>query len=458
MFSKLVFTAFSMLFLFSCTTQKPLTPKDIPANVYYYTAEEAVYCKSKEFIRKSDGRRVNLIGMVHIADPQFYRKVQEEIDKADVVLEEAVDGLPTPQDIYLFNLQTRAQSLLHLASQTDALESSEKWISADLNMNDDPEHGMNWALSPFLLPYEMVKGEPVFLYEKIKRTLFWMTGNRQSYVEATRKESFLEFNKDFMHVGEEDEEKEERLKKAKDKDKFILDIRNENVIKVLEKKLEDKEITTVAIPWGAAHGEGLEKLLLEKGFEETTSHWNKAIAISDLKSNKPDLSKSEYFSFHIPYVLRYDSYLDSGFLSLTPLYLFYSNFTETEKLNLLAWGLGLYTFSDEESSSGGIILGTVSYDFDKESSSIKLAYGALLNLEKDQESNHFSTAMAALSAGRENKTDYFKLLWGHLLSIKNGKENQFRILPSFFGAPLLYEYSQNEEEEGKHKFLLFFEI
>ena len=93
---KLLLMALTAVLLASCGIGLPDYYEAPQEGYNYYSGAKEYgnhYCKVRVHSSET-GKKVTLIGMIHIGDQSFYRQVDVELDKADLVLEEGIHGLP----------------------------------------------------------------------------------------------------------------------------------------------------------------------------------------------------------------------------------------------------------------------------------------------------------------------------------------------------------------------------
>jgi hypothetical protein len=304
---KLLFTLLGLAFVCSCTSipEEALTEPPKDRYSYYSGAREYgnFYCKLQEFTQVETGKTVTLTGMIHIADQSFYTQIDKELDKADLILEEGVHGLPSFGinkyfANYSFSIINRLTPIQGLVQQNHALKKRKNYISADMSISELNAQGN--FLTPLIqliaLPLIIVGSEPYLLY-------YWgKTGLASATSETWLQESEAALRHDMllsMHMTDSP---------AKVLIPGIIDARNALVIKKLTQNLAKEGIHSVAIPWGAAHMPGLEKDLLASGFTKSKPEtWLRSIAVSDYLKQPTEFDE-KIDSWGIPYVYSSEVY------------------------------------------------------------------------------------------------------------------------------------------------------
>lgn len=291
-----------------------------------------VQCLQQTFVHPETGKTVELLGMIHIADGAFYKKVQERLDAADVVLMEGVSGSTSLSlfDLHLrytMSFMKRSASMLNLSEQHASLKDNGNWRNADWTLEQfKKESGFGQTLiQAITLPITVVVGEPSMFLTRLSVGF----GQNASWPWADSLQSHYRHEL-FQNVG----------KQAKDSQiqnaiyKGIIEGRNQEVLKHMDEALLEDDTKHVLIPWGAAHLPSLEKSLLERGFKKKEGKWLRAICAKDISEHG---GRDE---FVIPYVFRRTSYMcDQEELAFL-LDLFYFYRSDKYNSNEFLWSLG----------------------------------------------------------------------------------------------------------------------
>jgi hypothetical protein len=209
------------------------------------------------------GRRVDLVGAVHIADLAYYREVQRLLEQVDVVLYEMVkpkDARPgdkppeTPEgEFSVRDLQKRMGEWFGLKFQLDAISYDRPhFLHADLTLEQftgaaggSAMGDQVKALGPMLKLLDgMMQGAG-----GMRRTLKGMLGKMLGGLKPEQLGAML----------------------GDDTLELLIDRRNETCVRcLLDVPAESKK---VAIFYGAAHLPDLEKRLKAQGYERAGARW-----------------------------------------------------------------------------------------------------------------------------------------------------------------------------------------
>lgn len=244
---------------------------------------------SSEFIRyKSDGPEsglqvavtdyvcsgttVSLFGVVHIADPDYYKKVQASLDTYDSVLYEGVGGdkqkmiEQKKKPSALSTLQHLAGDVLGLDFQLDDIDYTRKnLVHADVESMDELKEKMDGeSVTPmgqyvkeeqleFLKPILDVAGPLV--KQLLKTQPKWQNDIKSKLAQS-------------LSNSDVNAQLSPKMFKA-----IVLD-RNEIVINVLKDQLKNHpEKRNIAIFFGAAHMSDLQKRLNTIGYTQKSKKW-----------------------------------------------------------------------------------------------------------------------------------------------------------------------------------------
>jgi len=213
---------------------------------------------------------VTLYGVVHIADADYYKKVQKDLDGYDAVLYEGVGGdkqkmaEQSQSPSLLSMIQGLAGDVLDLNFQLKSIDYTRKnLVHADVGSMDELKEKMNGeSITPlgnyvkedqigFLKPLLDAAGP--FLKEMMKVQPSWQNKIKAQFAEQLAN---TDINSQLSPT----------LYKA-----IVLD-RNAIVIEVLQKQLKTSK-STFAVFYGAAHMPDLEKRLGEIGFKQKSKRW-----------------------------------------------------------------------------------------------------------------------------------------------------------------------------------------
>jgi hypothetical protein len=216
-------------------------------------------------LHPTTGRRVDLVGAVHIADLAYYREVQRLLEQVDVVLYEMVkpkdaapEEKPKPgEENSLRDLQKRMAGWLGLAFQLDAISYDRPhFVHGDLTLEEfSGQPGSEDMAS---------RVKPMAFLLKLLDGLMKLAGGGGSGFQRMLKGTIGE------RLGGMDP-KELGAMLGDATMELLIDRRNEACVKCL---LEvPATARTVAIFYGAAHLPDLEKRLKAQGYERAGARW-----------------------------------------------------------------------------------------------------------------------------------------------------------------------------------------
>lgn len=232
--------------------------------------DAALQCAVAHF--RAPGRDVEVVlyGVVHIADAEYYARVQQDLDSYGVVLYEGVapgKEAPTDADKGLGELQGAMGEMLGLSFQKDGIDYTRKnLVHADMNMDQLKEAMGGGTVNPLgqFMSEDQLKNMAPFLKMITNMGKAFLQGNpamqNQLKMQMGRQLGSADSNQLAQGLG----------KKAAE---VILYERNKVALQVLEKQLETTKEGTIAIFYGAAHMPDLEAKLAEMGFTRTSKRW-----------------------------------------------------------------------------------------------------------------------------------------------------------------------------------------
>ncbi len=389
----------------------------------------------RRFRHPETGREVTLAGMIHLADPAFYAKIDSLGDRHDVVLLEGVKGSPTFFSlplIYTAHLGSRLIDPAALEGQNDHLRSTgPNRHNADVTM-DQLGDRTGVSLGLVSLPFVVVGGETAYALETVAEQLAWLTGNDDSLARASR-----EMLADTL-VNESPKLRDE------DFDRVILRDRNTHVLEVLDGELRKPGSRTILIPWGAAHHPGLEQGLRERGFEPVQDEWLTAVAVRSL-GRTPETDPG--FRWRLPYAMRL-RFSDTTSSVDGPLSLLAYHHSPRSHAHSSLWGL-LHSREVSDTESSFSLLGGIAWSGVRDTEKGERERSALAWLWRESHSPlHDATEFGwwgFLGASRVERDD------------SGREESSSWHLPLTFGRrPLLYREEVRPSGETVHRFLLFF--
>ena len=336
-----------ILFCWSCSSTTPviaLNPQEIPEKSYLYTLgsednPEVLSCKLQRFTHPESGIEVSVIGMIHMATPEFYNRVHHLALEHDVTLREGVYGSPgiSPHHFlvqYIGSYFSRVNYYTGLVPQNHYLVDSGNEINADMSLKEFSNEGSFYTplLQLVALPIIIVGGEinNLALYTKYQFSGAGLT-ERLKINELSRNRQIL-----FSRMRETEEKKLPILP-------GIITSRNKQLLKTLDHLVAQKEDKSFFIPWGAAHSYDIEQRLITRGFEKSSPpEWLTSVDFHSI--NQGDSSQ-----FYIP--LLYYHYKDQKTYDYSFLFGIFKGFYKTkESHSSVLWNL-LYSSSKTPSRS-----------------------------------------------------------------------------------------------------------
>ncbi len=305
---KRVLISLIAVFFTSCTTltQKVEEPIAFPtAKFLFYSGDENVlgdlYVRKSQLKHSASGKKVTLLGMVHLADQSFYRQVQQQIDSHDLILAEGVSG-KTSLSIssflysYMFAMYDRGANMSGLASQKGELTIPyEKYVNADVTVDELQSQSSIGSLigQTIALPLTILFAEPSILLTDLSDGLrFYQPDCKKAERYAMRRHHVV------SQMGNEDgSEHLDSLIPG------VLAFRNQKLQDVLSEQIKQKDVNSILIPWGAAHLQDVENYLLKNGYETDKSEWVKVIAVNSLAEGNEPFRESRKFC--LPYIYTY---------------------------------------------------------------------------------------------------------------------------------------------------------
>jgi len=406
-------------------------------------------CRTRLFRQPKTGKEVEIVGMIHIADASFYQAARKHMEQADLSLTEGVTGFPGPGVIpllYELGNSNRVAGQLELHSQGTFIDKLPKTESADVDINEVMP-GF-WASSGMFLklPWDIVTFESINLGMSLGRGGSALCGETGSYTEWLRQS--------LSDLAKDDE------KDAQDElSRNILDKRNDHLILATRKALDNPKIKRVCLPWGAAHGAGLETQLIGLGFEPASEEWLEAIKIDGYGESQERHDRRPWFA-NLPLLFTSRGSTEFNDLSVGPLAILISHDSKAdESMTFYGWGLigGDVKNGRKQVCFGP--LGLINSSQKEDGSSFSLLWGALHSYERNTKGSESSELLGMIESTSHGQEQSFKLGWFGALykSEQKGDSSHCRLLPSIGRFPLLY--SKTSDAKGaSHRFLLFFEI
>lgn len=219
----------------------------------------------------STGRRIYLVGAVHIANEQFFRDLQSILDSMDLVLWEGVGGSEKPSreaverfDV-LFKAQQLLKNLLNLDFQLEKMQYKRGfWKNCDVSAN--------------VLQAELKRRNlEIIPNEKIVQGLLGAVFRVIDPAKLPRDENtareYRALVAPFLAEMSDPESMFAKIGASGLKD-VILDYRNRFVMDELKKVLAVPGPSRIAIFYGAGHFPGMDKILREElKLRFRATHW-----------------------------------------------------------------------------------------------------------------------------------------------------------------------------------------
>ncbi len=266
-------------------------------------AEDAVETKYTRFIESDDAEtgshldvgfgtythkdtdvKVILYGAVHIADKQYFQKVDADLKNYDVVLYEGVtpskDAKPDEDMASIGDLQTMMGKALGLTFQKDGIDYKggvqRNFVHADMTQ-DELLKATDGDLSKALPGAGMLNGD---MMKQLKPMMGMMKDIKLP--ASMRNMLKLQMAKQLSNVDMENMPGGEQMQK------IIIVERNKVALKVLDQQLEKRKSGTIAVFYGAAHLKDMHERLVKKGWKQSKVDWNVAWQIGGKRKPAPE--------------------------------------------------------------------------------------------------------------------------------------------------------------------------
>ncbi len=237
------------------------------------TAEDgALQTAVATFRHPTRNQTIVLYGVVHVAEADYYAKVQQDLDSYTTVLYEGVapgKEEPTEADKSLGEMQKVMGELLGLTFQKDGIDYTRaNLVHADMNMDELKERMGGGTINPmgqFMDEKQMASMAPMMkMIAGVGKML--MQANPRMRDQLKRQMAGQLANADMGALGGMGEKMHQVI---------LLD-RNAVCMKVLEQQLETQQDGSIAIFYGAAHMPDLEQRLAALGFTQAEKRWMSA--------------------------------------------------------------------------------------------------------------------------------------------------------------------------------------
>lgn len=237
------------------------------------TNEEA-RLQTAVFGYEKDGVRVDLIGAIHLADKRYYEFLNTYFENYDVLLFEMVGGEGIPrgrriaaaeEDVEEGNLSglrklyVSVENALGLAGQAAVIDyTAANFVHADLTLAefDALQKERGESLLSFMIQSSITAEKPKRDPDTIRLMRRILSG-RSDLVKLELMQSMEDADKQIDSMAGEN---------------VIIHDRNARCMEVMEREVAAGR-KKLGIFYGAAHFPGMEKELLEKGFERVSTKW-----------------------------------------------------------------------------------------------------------------------------------------------------------------------------------------
>jgi hypothetical protein len=240
-----------------------------------------------DFVSPVNSQVITLYSTVHIAEHDYYKAVQKDLDTYDAVLYEGVGGdkqkmaqqAKTPS--MLSTIQGLMGDVLGLEFQLDNIDYTRKnLVHADVGSMDELKEKMNGeSITPmgnYINEDQLASFKPVLdVSRPILKQILKAFPDLQNSIKAKFADSLA--NTDIT------------TKMSPELRKALLQDRNEIVIKVLNDQLQNHpDHKKLAIFFGGAHMVDLKERLQKMGFKESNKRWMTAWKIEKVESTEDD--------------------------------------------------------------------------------------------------------------------------------------------------------------------------
>jgi len=217
---------------------------------------------------------VDLVSVVHIADRDYYREIQRELNSYDLVFYELVSGGAREALSTLSALQMAAGDLLHLSFQIAEIDyNAPNLVHSDLSWGEieklsdasplPPVPDQEMLVKKFLPQLQLKRDEAAAYFEEnpaARRSLKVFLGQLLGDIPTVLKQLRIDQNKE----GED----------------ILVSARNRRAMEVLKPYLHRRR--RLALFWGAAHMPDFARRLKELGFKAVEVRWHLAWRIGNV--------------------------------------------------------------------------------------------------------------------------------------------------------------------------------
>lgn len=220
-----------------------------------------------DYVSPTTSQSVTLYGVVHIADSAYYKTVQADLDKFDVVLYEGVKPrVKVNTETKVLNLvQHLAGDVLGLEFQLDSIDYTRKnLVHADISMEDLQERMKGEQVTPL---GQFLKDENIGFLKPILK----LAGPLIKELMKSQPEIQNQF-KD--NLGRQLAQADIGKQLSPEAYESIIIERDKIVFKVMQEQFEKSPTKkTYAIFYGAAHMPDMQERLIRLGFKQSSKRW-----------------------------------------------------------------------------------------------------------------------------------------------------------------------------------------
>ena len=277
-----------LLLTFSCQSTVSKSKDKKRSYLSYYDNNGTAQLKTRvvSFHHPSSNKQVIVVGMIHLGQQSFYDQVDQVCESADLVLSEGIRGRGNLSplffsDYYSLSSAERLAELTALKLQN--LTHQKHWRNADITL----EHLDKKYLEAF---FQLATTPLIVATSEIYFLSAWLTDLAVSPFPRLQKSRRHARRKLIFSKSEEAARLSAQINPA------VIDKRNIYLLNKLDLHLNKHQ--KIVLPWGAAHGLGIEKGILERGFEIKNDSW------LEVMGQKEKDIKGQSWSFHIPWIIR----------------------------------------------------------------------------------------------------------------------------------------------------------
>lgn len=221
---------------------------------------------------KPDGTKVTLYGVVHIADPAYYARVQEDLDRFDTVLYEGVKtGTQVNPETKILNaIQTGMGRILGLIFQKEGIDYTRpNLVHADIDADQLKESMGDQPLTPFGGLSEETQAQVAPILDVAGQFITQLLNANPQLQDSLK-----------MTVGAQIASADMEAQMSPDMYRAIVIDRNQIVMDALESQLRDHpEKKNIAIFYGAGHMGDFVTRFEALGYQQTNQRWMAAWTI-----------------------------------------------------------------------------------------------------------------------------------------------------------------------------------